>query len=1082
VIALLTLSLLIASPLQAAAASLQTSLVSSQVVPTVLSGYRDAGSLPGSAPVFVTLGIPLLNLQTLDYLTQQISTPGSSMYHHFLTKQQVQSFLPVTEYQAALAALTSRGLTIVSSSLDSIIVAEGTASQVSQSLGLKYEVYTDGSSTYYTSSGSSPISGAYLYSSNVTAVLLEHPTDLVTSGTISALDSSRPSQTNQTAPIEAYPIKDLQSVYNATGLYAAGDTGAGYTAGILDFYGDPYIAQQLQYYDQLYNIPSSPFAVTPIGPYNPSLGILEGWDVEISLDVESVHTMAPHAGIDLYIANAALPLSSIIATIVQQGVVNDLSQSFTFAPDSEISSMGPSSIDLNVILTDQYYLLGSAEGMSFVAATGDVGGSGYSGGPEGTTSYPATSPYVTAVGGTTTYLTYQGSNVSSFYQTAWSNYGFVPDQTNYGGGTGGVSVLEPKPWYQSGLTSPTGFASGREVPDLSLNAGIFPGILVVVPGNETGIVGGTSESDQLLGGLLTLLMSASKSGLGLLNPALYALGQSSSLYTKVYHPITFGYTIPWVATDGYNLATGWGAPNVGEMARYIDTIGSSSLGVNVSSLANGVSRFNVFSGQVLTVSANVTNGHSDVSNGTFSAQLDTLSGVVATTTLSYDSSSHSWAGKLTVPNDAAGLAYLTVNGSSGSRSGAGFAELFAGYFATFFSPIADYPYASQFGIPLDVNITTLSGVPANGTFSFSALTYSIGSNTYTKVATADVSLSSTALGNMWSGLLSGSYRDGPMLLSGDGAVYGYLPFTNGVSLQGSYIETSVLAEPGAVAPGQSVFILASLLAPLNTPAVESQETAEPVSYNIGQASNVTASLVSPSGAVVATSQLYLNSYLSSEQAIQGTLTVPFGLQPGLYDVILDSSYDSYDLGTTVNGSYFGQVYVAPALTTSSISITPSTAFEGQTVAVNARIAYANGTSVRYGMYEATVYPKGLQNDYTSLSESVSVPLWYDSLTGLWTANITLPSAYNTGGTVQIDQGALYLSGPYDVFLSGVSAAGVPSSTDISTQQGLVIQPYLYLNGMTLTSLPQSSQVAFAGDTIVGAARRYRSRKSRGRCT
>jgi len=74
--------------------------------------------------------------------------------------------------------------------------------------------------------------------------------------------------------------------------------------------------------------------------------------------------------------------------------IRDRSQSFTFAPDSEISSMGPSSIDLNVILTDQYYLLGSAEGMSFVAATGDVGGSGYSGGPEGTTSYPATSPYV----------------------------------------------------------------------------------------------------------------------------------------------------------------------------------------------------------------------------------------------------------------------------------------------------------------------------------------------------------------------------------------------------------------------------------------------------------------------------------------------------------------------------------------------------------------------------------------------------------------------------------------------------------------------------------------------------------------
>ena len=144
----------------------------------------------------------------------------------------------------------------------------------------------------------------------MTAVLFDHPTDLVTGSTISSLDSSLPSDTNQTVPVEAYPLSDLQTVYNATGLYAAGDTGAGYTAGILDFYGDPYIAGQLQYFDRLYNIPTSPFTVTTVGPYNPSLGILEGWDGEISLDVESVHAMAPDASIDLYIANGALPLAS----------------------------------------------------------------------------------------------------------------------------------------------------------------------------------------------------------------------------------------------------------------------------------------------------------------------------------------------------------------------------------------------------------------------------------------------------------------------------------------------------------------------------------------------------------------------------------------------------------------------------------------------------------------------------------------------------------------------------------------------------------------------------------------------------
>ena len=89
-----------------------------------------------------------------------------------------------------------------------------------------------------------------------------------------------------------------------------------------------------------------------------------------------------------------------------------------------------------------------------------------------------------------------------------------------------MSVLEPKPWYQSGLTSPSTFTSGREVPDISLNANVYPGIVVVVPGNGTEIAAGRASRTNSLVGLLTLLMSASKSGLGLLNPTLYALGQN----------------------------------------------------------------------------------------------------------------------------------------------------------------------------------------------------------------------------------------------------------------------------------------------------------------------------------------------------------------------------------------------------------------------------------------------------------------------------------------------------------------------------------------------------------------------------
>jgi len=58
----------------------------------------------------------------------------------------------------------------------------------------------------------------------------------------------------------------------------------------------------------------------------------------------------------------------------------------------------------NVVLSDLYYALGSSEGITFTASSGDRGGAGYSRGPLGTPEYPSNSPFVLSVGGTTTYI------------------------------------------------------------------------------------------------------------------------------------------------------------------------------------------------------------------------------------------------------------------------------------------------------------------------------------------------------------------------------------------------------------------------------------------------------------------------------------------------------------------------------------------------------------------------------------------------------------------------------------------------------------------------------------------------------
>ena len=192
--------------------------------------------------------------------------------------------------------------------------------------------------------------------------------------------------------------------------------------------------------------------------------------------------------------------------------------------------------------------------------------------------------------------------------------------------------------------------------------------------------------------------------------------------------------------------------------------------------------------------------------------------------------------------------------------------------------------------------------------------------------------------------------------------------------------------------------------------------------------------------------------------------MPQGVAPGLYTIILKSTFDSYTLGASVDGSYFGQVYVSSSELLPKLTISPSLLFEGQSATVSAKIDYSNGTSVRYGLFMATVYPSALKNFYNSLTLTIQVPLFYDVSTGLWSGGITLPSAYY-GGTISIDPGAIYYSGPYDVIVTGLSADGVPGTTNISSQLPFQIQPYLLISGQSLSSLPQTSGLAFNGDTI-----------------
>lgn len=1026
-------------------------------VPAIsLSGFKNTGSLSSNSIIDITVGIPLRNAALLDSMVQQVSDPRSTTYKHFITQEQArQMFYPTSQFSSLVQTLTTDGFHIQFTGLDSMIVAEGTVAQVKQYLGLSVDAYSNGTSMYYAAAGTPILKGAYFYASNVTAVIYAHPTDLITrQGTIK-VTTGGDRKVDQSAAYEAFAATDLRAVYNATGLLSQGYDGTGKTIGILDFAGDPYIYDQLQYFDSGFGIPNPPsFKISPIGPYVPIVGVIDGWAEEISLDVEVSHAMAPGANMILYIANYNLPFAPVIAYIVQQGLVNDLSMSFG-EPESLNQGIDATSLAMNTLFTDEYFALGSVTGITFISSTGDVGGSGYSGGPEGTIGYPSTSPYVTAVGATATYITYASDgSVQSFNQTAWSNYGFIPNEINYGGSTGGISIQEPKPWYQN-VTIPKGYPNGRANPDLSLDGSGDPGVLVVMPGYELVETGGTSESSPLLAGLLTLIMQYTGNSIGLLNPTLYALGPNSPMNKKVFTSITFGYNIPWQASSGYNLVTGLGVPNIGELAVLNVPVASqldidvhtsnSTVTVTNSSYHENASFQEFVANQTINITASINStGNIRVTSGNFEAELETVDGVVKTTTMGYNNILKMWNGSIIVPADAQGISFIQVNGSSSEGSGYGFAEIFTGYVMAFPDLVATAPYSVKIGIPINASITYLNDtLVKTGSFAVQLKCYSILQNNYS--SSKPINLTYDGLTKSWNGMILGNYSVGPAIIEGINAS-GDLVFINGVSFQNFFILPELEVEPGSTAPGQYINIKGKLISPVNLPGIIDSATYDWLNNTVEYASNITAFLVDPSGNIVETMNI-LQDPLSPYEYDEW-MPIPFDATPGLYTILLNSSYYSVDLGYNLTGSYYGQINVAPSESIPNIIVSPVPMYEGQAVTIIADITYANGKEVQSGMYTASVYSNDLEGDLASITtQDAGIPLYYNSSIGEWIGAFILPSpedpSPNYFGSVEV--GPQGYSGPYCVFVSGISADGVPTTSDPSYQYSFFVQPELYVS-------------------------------------
>ncbi|HET7307038.1 MAG TPA: pre-peptidase C-terminal domain-containing protein [Gammaproteobacteria bacterium] len=210
---------------------------------------------------------------------------------------------------------------------------------------------------------------------------------------------------------------------------------------------------------------------------------------------------------------------------------------------------------------DQIFEQAVAQGQTISVSSGDSGADECNDG--GTKpSWPASSQYVVAVGGTTL----DASSTSWNGETAWSGTGGSP------------STFEPMPSWQQGVGQNTGHDT-RGVPDIAFDANPNSGAIVIVDGRQQQI-GGTSLASPLFVGAWARMLAAKGSGLGFAAPLLYQLPGSD------FHDVTSGDNGGETAAAGWDYTTGFGSLILSRVANDLGSGGGGGGGGNA--LQDGV--------------------------------------------------------------------------------------------------------------------------------------------------------------------------------------------------------------------------------------------------------------------------------------------------------------------------------------------------------------------------------------------------------------------------------------------------------------------------------------------------------------
>jgi len=414
----------------------------------------------------------------------------------------------------------------------------------------------------------------------------------------------------------------IQSAYNVAALHSRGLDGRGITIAVVDSYGSDTMAHDLHVFNQAFGIAPmcgeegvqcksgmprfSELSIqgSPATTAQPGNGThLEdksAWALEVALDVETAHAIAPGANILLVHTPTAETLGvqgfpqMMMAEdyVIKHHLAQVITQSFASAEDAFGS---PQSLEsLRYAFKDA-----QAAGVTVLGSSGDSGSANVKkspvsqGGaliPYPTVEWPASDPLVTGVGGT--YLctdptasasqprtTYIRPGVGAKCSSATFNPGGIYQEVAWTFSGGGYSHFFAKPSWQNIA------GTARGVPDVALQASSATGALVYLSlppdGDDSNVsstttgwydIGGTSLSCPQWAGLVAIADQINGGGLGLINPGLYRIGADPVRYAADFFDVASNNTnqadpsIPgYPATAGWDAVTGLGTPNAANL-------------------------------------------------------------------------------------------------------------------------------------------------------------------------------------------------------------------------------------------------------------------------------------------------------------------------------------------------------------------------------------------------------------------------------------------------------------------------------------------------------------------------------------